>query len=201
MKSFFSMFKRSINELQDLRTLTTTGMFIALAIVLRVLSIQITPDIRVTFSFLAIAIIAMLYGPVVSGMACISVDFIGFLLDNKSARGYYPPLAVVTLIAGIIYGIFLYRKEVNLILVAVSRIVVVVICNICLNSYFIYTGFVNKDFSIFSNQNFSEFRIWIIPRLANHSVLLPIEIIMLCIILPIGFEIYKKINKGVLVKS
>lgn len=201
MKSFFSIFKRSAMELKDLRTITTTGMFIALAIVLRSLSIQITPDSRITFTFLATAIIAMLYGPVVAGMSCISVDFIGYLLDNKTARSYYPPLAMVTLLAGIIYGVFLYRKEISFLMIALSKIFVTVICNIILNSYFIYTGFVNKDFSIFDLDGFSQFRVWIVPRLIKNGVLLPIQIIMMCIILPIAFEAYKRVFKKSIIKA
>ena len=102
-------------------------MLIALAIVLRLLAINVTPDIRITFSFLAIAIIAMLYGPVVSGMASISVDFIGYMLDFKSARGYYLPLAIVTLLAGIIYGIFLYRKKINFIMIGLAKLTVTIV--------------------------------------------------------------------------
>ena len=41
----------------------------ALAIVLRATSVQITPEVRISFAYLAIAIIGMLFGPVVAGMA------------------------------------------------------------------------------------------------------------------------------------
>jgi len=195
MKGFFSIFSDSAKELKKIRTLTTTGMFMALAIVLRVFSIPITPDIRIAFSFLAIAIIAMLFGPIVAGMASISVDFIGFLLDQKTARGYYPPLAVVTLIAGMIYGIFLYQKEIKLHLIIISRIIVVVFCNVMLNSYFLYTGFVNKNFSFTSSQELTKFKVWITPRIVKNAILLPVEIVILCIILPVVFNVYKKAFK------
>lgn len=195
MKSFFSIFRESAKEFKNLRSLTTTAMFMALAVILRVISIQVTADIRITFAFIAIAVIAMLYGPVMAGAANISVDFIGFLLDNKSARGYYPPLALVTILAGVLYGIFLYRKEINVIFIALSRIVVVLICNLALNSYFIYTGFVNKHFELFSGKDITAFKVWITPRIIKNAIQLPVDIVLLCVLLPVIFEIYKKIYK------
>lgn len=82
MKSFFSfsLFKSSFLELKQLRTITISGVFIALSIVLRALSIQITTDIRITFSFIGIAVIAMLFGPVVGGMSAFAVDFFRFFV-------------------------------------------------------------------------------------------------------------------------
>ena len=66
MRGFLSLFTDSARELKQVRALTVTALLMALGIVLRSLSIPIGTDIRITFSFLGIAAIAMLYGPVVS---------------------------------------------------------------------------------------------------------------------------------------
>lgn len=199
MKSFLLLFKRSAQSLSDLRTLTTVGILLAAAVAIHSLGIQITPDIRITFSFLFICIIGMLYGPVVCGMASFSLDLIGFLFDNKTHNGYSPQLALILTLSGIIYGLFLYRKEINYIFIIISRLVVVLICNICLNSYVIYTLFVNKDFSIFKNGSvgLNEFFIWLLPRVVKNLVQLPVDIVLLCIFLPVALMAYKKINKTV----
>jgi hypothetical protein len=46
MKSFGRMFYDSFKSLKDLRTLTTTGILIALAFAIRSFSIEVTPDLR-----------------------------------------------------------------------------------------------------------------------------------------------------------
>ena len=65
MKSFFYLFYESFKSLKDIRTLTTTGILIALSLAIGFFSIDVTPDLRINFAFLAICTIGMLYGPVV----------------------------------------------------------------------------------------------------------------------------------------
>lgn len=199
MKSFFCMFKSSFDELKDLRTLVVTGMLIALAIILKMLAIQITEDLRISFSFIAIATIGMLYGPVVCSMSAFSVDLLGYLIANKTARGYYPPLALVGILAGIVWGIFLYKRNFNktnifIFNIILARLSVTIICNIMLNTYFLYTGFVNPEFSLFSISNYTPFFIYLFPRLIKNVVLFPIESILLISLLPVIARAYYKIN-------
>ncbi len=195
MKSFFDIFKESAGELKKIKTITTAGIFIALALIMRTLKIQFTPDLRLTFAFIPICIIAMLYGPVVCGISTFCVDFLGFLLDPSSTGAYYPPLALVVIISGAIYGVFLYRKKISIVNILLGKASVNLICNLCLNSYFIYTGFINKGFSIFNSEDWHAFGVWIVPRVVKNVGMLPIEIIMLCIILPIADKAYKRVMK------
>ena len=153
MKSFFNLFIDSAKSLKNLRTLATTGMLLAMAIAIRSLAIQVTPDLRIVFTCIPISLIGLLYGPVVCGMSTFALDLIGFLIDNKSARGYSIELAMVVILSGIIYGIFLYKHTIkpqwsDLLRVALARFSVIFICNICLNSYFLYTLYINPDFTL-----------------------------------------------------
>lgn len=84
MKIFGRMFYDSFKSLKDLRTLTTTGILIALAFAIRSFSIEVTPDLRIGFTFLATCTIGMLYGPVVCGMSTFVLDFLGYIVQNKS---------------------------------------------------------------------------------------------------------------------
>lgn len=195
MKSFFGQFKSSAEELKKVRTITTSGILIAMAMILRIFAIQITPELRITFSFLAITIVAMLYGPVVCAMSTLTIDILGYLVDSRSMGGYYPPLAVVVVISGIFYGMFLYKRKLNIINLSLAKISVNLICNLCLNSYFIYTGFINKSFSIMDKGDWNAFLIWVVPRGIKNVVLLPIEITMICIILPMANTAYKRVHR------
>ncbi len=195
MKSFFDLFKRSAASLSELRTLTVTGILLAAAVAIRTLAIQVTPDLRITFAFLPICIIAMLYGPVVCATANFALDLIGYLIDNKSARGYSPQLSLVVILAGILYGIFLYRKEISVVFIAIARTAVVLICNVCLNSLIIYSLYVNKEFSLFDSSGYKAFGVWMIPRLIKNGIQLPIDIVLMCLVIPAAYVAYKRVFK------
>ena len=151
MKSFGRMFYDSFKSLKDLRTLTTTGILIALAFAIRSFSIEVTPDLRIGFTFLATCTIGMLYGPVVCGMSTFVLDFLGYIVQNKSPRAYSPQLAMVVIISGIIYGCLLYKCDFNnkklqsYIRIAIARGSVILFCNIGLNSYFLYTLYQRRN--------------------------------------------------------
>lgn len=202
MKSFFRMFYDSFKSLKELRTLTTTGILLALAFVIKSFSIEITPEVRIGFTFLATCTIGMLYGPVVCGMSTFTLDFIGYIVQNKSPRAYSPQLAMVVIISGIIYGCLLYKcdfqnkKIESYIRVCLSRISVVIFCNIILNSYFLYSLYVNKNFGItnLSVDSLKGFWVYCIPRVTKNLVQLPIDLVMLCIFLPAVKFAYDKVR-------
>ncbi len=202
MKSFFRMFYDSFKSLKDLRTLTTTGILLALAFVIKSFSIEVTPDLRIGFTFLATCTIGMLYGPVVCGMSTFLLDFIGYIIQNKSPRAYSPQLAVVVIISGVIYGCLLYKcdfqskKVPSFIRVVLSRTIVVLFCNILLNSYFLYSLYVNKDFGItnLTAESLRGFWVYCTPRITKNLLQLPIDLVMLCIFLPAVKVAYEKVR-------
>ena len=200
MNSFFSMFKRSAESLKNLRTITTTGILLAMAVAIRSLAIHITPDLRIIFTFVPLCVIAMLYGPVVSGMSAVALDIIGYIIDNRGARGYSPQLAAVVLLTGIIYGCFLYRDKISLVMIMLARGIVVLLCNICLNSYFLYSLYINKDFSVFTADKnaWDMFMTWLWTsfRLPKNLAELPIDFIILIVVLPAALTAYNRVTKN-----
>ena len=110
MRGFLSLFTDSARELKQVRTITVAALFMALSIVLRTIAIPIGTDIRITFAFLGVMIIAMLYGPVVSMIAALGTDIIGYLLDGSKMREYQLLLALVVVLNALVYGLFLYRR-------------------------------------------------------------------------------------------
>ncbi len=201
MKSFFLLFSDSAKSLKSVRTLVTAGMLLAMAVAIRSLGIQVTPDLRIVFTCLPICLIGLLYGPVVCGMSTFALDIIGFLIDNKSARGYSPELAMVVILSGIIYGIILYKRTIkpqisDIIRIALARFCVIFICNICLNSYFLYTLYVNPDFTLFgSTEPMREaFFLWLSPRIIKNLAQFPIDLILLALVLPAAQAAYTRVR-------
>lgn len=198
MKSFFYLFKDSAGELKKVSTLTVCGVLMALSIVMRNMAINITADLRITFAFLGIMAIAMLFGPVICVIANVGVDIIGYVLDGYKARDYNIGLLAVKIIIALIYGICLYKKATGKSLLAsgiISRVIVVVLCNLILNSAVLYYCYTNKNFPFMSASEWTAFRIWFTPRLIKNCVMLPIEIVMISVLLPIVSQAYKRIFK------
>lgn len=196
MKSFLKIFSDSANELKKVSTLTVSGLFIALSIVLRNLTINISADLRINFAFLGVMIIGMLYGPVVSILGNVGVDVIGYFLDGFKARDYNFALLLVKIIAGLIYGLMLYKKATNKSLITnivISRILIVLLCQVTLNSAVLYYCYQNSNFPFMSSSEWSAFGIWMIPRLTKNAIMLPIEIALAILVVPIAKQAYSKV--------
>lgn len=201
MKSFFLLFSDSAKSLKNLRTIATTGMLLAMAVAIRSLAIQLTPDIRIVFSFIPICLIGLLYGPVVCGMSTFALDLIGFMIDNKSARGYSIELALVVILSGVIYGLILYKKTIkpqwsDILRVVLARFAVILICNIGLNSYFLYTLYVNPDFSLIgaTNDTLRAYGTWILPRVIKNLGQFPIDAFLLAMVIPAAQAAYGRVR-------
>ena len=93
------------------RALTQIALLIALAIILNgPLSIQ-APIVRtLNFSFLPIAIIAMLHGPLLGGMSAAVADVVGFFLF-PGPWPFFPGFTISAFATGVIFGIFLYKIQ------------------------------------------------------------------------------------------
>lgn len=203
MRGFLSLFTDSARELKQVRTITVAALFMALSIVLRTIAIPIGTDIRITFSFLGVMIIAMLYGPVVSMIAALGTDIIGYLLDGSKMREYNLLLALVVVLNALVYGLFLYRRtsQKNLLFSAVlARLTVVLIGNLVLNSSILYACYINPDFPFaMSSSAWNAFGTWMLPRLIKNVGQFPFDVIMICVLLPIVVKAYQQVfHKSVL---
>lgn len=200
MKSLFEAFSDSSKSLKDTRTLATTGIMLAMALVLRGLSVQVTEDVRIVFSFVPICIIGMLYGPAVCAMANVSLDIIGFIIDTKSARGYSPQLSLLSVAVGLMYGFILYKRsslkpcKSDILRIFIARLAVVVICNVLVRSYLMYTMYVNPDFALFSadGRQWQAFAVYLQPRIIKSAVEFPIDIVILTVTLPVALQAYNR---------
>ena len=171
----------------------------ALSIVLRNLGVYITEDLRITFSFLGIMVIAMLYGPTVTVIANVGVDIVGYFLDGFKARDYNFGLLAVKIIIAAIYGICLYKKTTGRSIIAagaISRVIAVVFGNLILNSAVLYYCYTNPNFPFMSASEWSAFGIWFAPRVIKNAVMLPIELAMIAFLLPAVKMAYQRVFGG-----
>ncbi len=104
--AFFRNFKKSFEELKSIRCLTVTALLIGISIALKFVMIMPSETLKISFAFVGLAAIGMLYGPVVAGLAGVVTDVIGFLV--KPTGAFSPIFTLVEVAGAVIYGIFLY---------------------------------------------------------------------------------------------
>ena len=139
----FKQFSDSANNLKKTRTLVITAMFVALNITLDLLNlrIQLTPDLRIGVGFVTSAMVGMLFGPVPAMTAGAAGDMIGWLV-NPGGGGYFPGFTITAILAGMIWGLFLYQKKPSFLRLLTARLTISILLNIGLNSLWkmIYFG-------------------------------------------------------------
>ena len=117
------------------RTVTHLALLIALQIVLsRFLSIS-TPVLRISLGFVPIAIAGMLFGPFSGGLVAATADFLGAILFPIGA--YFPGFTLTAFLTGAVYGFFLYQKEKSWIRVVASVLVISLILNLGMNTFWL----------------------------------------------------------------
>lgn len=126
-------FASSFRALQKTRTLTTTGLLLAVQIVLGSYgTIEVTDSLKISLSHLALAPTAIFFGPVVASMQGALSDIVGYLI--KPTGPYFPGFTLATLLLGLIYGLSLYRTKHTVPRIVITRVVVMVLVNLLLNT-------------------------------------------------------------------
>lgn len=135
MNILVAKFKDSAKELSKIQSLTVCALMLAIRVVLGYfsnLTLGITPDIKIGFNFLPIAICAILCGPVgaiiVGGMG----DLLSFLIAPMGF--YFPGWTVSGMLVGLLYGIFLYKSKHILLNIIICEILIGLLVEIALGS-------------------------------------------------------------------
>lgn len=165
MKPFFQSLKDSLHAFTRPGTLVLAAMFIALNVVLtRYLSIQ-TQFLRIGFGFLPVAIFSMLCGPIPGAIAAVIGDVLGFLLFPGGI--FSPGLTASAFILGLLYGLFLYKKEITLLRLMIACFVSIFIVDLCLNTIWL---------SILYGESI---RLMIVGRIIKSAAMLPVQVTLL----------------------
>lgn len=133
MRKFVTLFTDSYKELKSVRTITIMAMLGAVSVILGMFSIEIGNFIRIGFSSIPNGIVSYLFGPVVGSIFAGTLDVLKFIA--KPTGAFFPPLTLVTMLAGLMYGFMYYKKPITLPRVFVTKFVVMLVCNVILNTW------------------------------------------------------------------
>ena len=116
------------------RNITIIAMLAAMEVVLsRFLSINAW-DLKIGFNFIPIVVAAMMFGPVCAGLVAALGDLIGALLFPIGA--YFPGFTATAFITGVVFGLFLYKKQ-SYLRALIAVLINQLILGLLVNSYWI----------------------------------------------------------------
>ena len=119
-------------ELKDTKMLVFAALIIALRVALKTLvKIPLAPNLDITPAFLANALGAMVYGPVVGGLAAIISDVLGVLLRGDT---YFLPYVLTEISGSVIFAMFFYRQKITPTRVILSRFCICLFVNILMQT-------------------------------------------------------------------
>jgi ECF transporter S component (folate family) len=183
------MFKASAKELKNPRCLTTTGILVAIYVILNVFVAFNTLGLKITFGYLALASIGMLYGPVVAMIAAIPCDLVTAMGAGLGLDFIFTPNKMLE---GLIYGLLLYglrfwgASRLNVMQTArivTARVLVVALCHMTFNTLVLY---------FVMNISRESFNVFFMGRLTKNLIQLPIDIVLMGLLLPVIRLVYDK---------
>jgi ECF transporter S component (folate family) len=134
MKSPFHYVKDEMIKFRKPIVLVLMGLFVALAIVLaRVTNWYILPTQRVNFSFLATAIASIVLGPFLGAINAAVADIVGYFLF-PAGGAFFPGFTITAIVNATLFGLFLYKKPVTILRVALAVLCVSLIGDFLLNT-------------------------------------------------------------------
>ena len=183
----------------SVRTLCQVALLVALEVVLnRFCSIN-TPAFKIGFSFVPIALCAMLYGPGWAAGAYAMADFIGAVLFPIAM--YHPGFTACAALRGAMYGLFLHREPVHIERLGASaeiglyvkwnkisffpNILVPTLVNCLIISLVIDTAWVSM---LFGSKTYWG---WFLYRLPQYLVLIPLNILFIPVLEKLADQLIK----------
>lgn len=171
MKAFFKLFADSAKELNSVRALTGMSMLIALSLILNLVAkIPLSDSLQLGFSFLATALMGMLYGPVWAALGAGIVDILQAVI--RPTGPFFFGFTLSAILSGLFFGLFLYKNKCTLPRIIISKTLCNVLIHLLLNSYWLTLLY--------------GYAFWakIPPRIIKNVAMLPVEILLMWLVLP-----------------
>ena len=169
----FKNFQLSAKNLAKTRVICISAILSALFIVLYSIKLQLAPELRITFTFIPLALSGWLLGPVPAMLVGLIGDLVGCILFP--AGPYFPGFTLTQVLSGLIFGLFLFRKNTDKILLPVlfSKAIISMFLNVGLNALWLSMLY-GKAWTIYATSH-----------LIKNILALPIEVVILLLIIKV----------------
>lgn len=127
-----------MDKQSTVKKIPVIALLIAIEFILtRFLSITL-PGLRLSFGFLPVSLVGILYGPLWAAGAYALGDVVGAVLIPSGTGAYFPGFTITAFLVGLTYGLFLYKKPVSWRTVLPATLIVCIILNLGLDSVWLY---------------------------------------------------------------
>ena len=166
-------FLNSAKALKNTRVLCSSAILAALFIVLYSIKLQLAPELRITFTFIPLAVAGWLFGPFPAMLVGLIGDVVGCMLFPAGA--YFPGFTLTQILGGLIFGILLYKKDPKKLFLPVllSKTAINLFLNVALNSLWLSILY-GKAWMVYA-----------LSHIVKNAIALPIEVILLIFIIKI----------------
>ena len=171
-------------ELKSTKMLVIAAMIVALRVALKtVIRIPLGPNLDITPAFMANALGAMIYGPLVGIIGAVVSDFLGVMLRGDS---YFLPYVLTEIAGTLIFALFFYRQKVTPTRVVLARFCICLCVNILLQTpidmlfQYVHYGYVNVTLTL--------------PRIFKNLFMFPLESVVLTLFLSVIQPITYRMN-------
>ncbi len=171
-------------ELRDVKMLVFAALMIALRVAMKLIYIPLAPGLKINTAFLANALGAMVFGPVMAGLcACVS-DVLGYIIHPDGI--YFIPFILTEVAGSVIFALFLYRAKVSPVRVMLSRFCICFFVNVLLQ-----TPLMIWYYSIYYS---GKTYILTIPGIVKNLFMFPIESVVLTLFLSVMLPITNRLK-------
>lgn len=160
-------------ELKDTKMLVFAAMIVVMRVALKtIIRVPLGPSLDITPAFMANALGAMVYGPIVGALGAIVSDVLGVMLRGDT---YFLPYVLTEISGTIIFAMFFYRQKITPTRVILSRFCICLFVNILLQTpidmlfQLVYYGYNNVVLTL--------------PRIFKNLFMFPLEAVALTVFL------------------
>ena len=172
-------------ELKDTKMLVFAALMIAVRVAMKGLAIPLAPGLKINTAFVANALGAMVYGPVMAGLCAAVSDVLGYIVWPQDGV-YFLPFILTEIAGSVFFALFLYRAKVSPTRVMFSRFCICFVVNVL-----IQTPIMIWYYSIyFPGRTY----VLTIPGIIKNLFMFPIESVVLTLFLSVMVPITNRMG-------
>lgn len=162
-----SYWQSALSAFSKTKNIVIIAMLFALMMISKLFSIPTGfADLRISFTYVFFALIAMMYGPIAGLVIGLFSDTLGFFIFPNGASFFFP-YTIQAILSGFIYGICLYKKEAKLENVFFARLLINMIMNVLWGSLcfgWLYNYDLSTTCAYMLMYSLPKNLIWLIPQ-------------------------------------
>lgn len=171
-------------QLGNIKMLTMAALIVALRIAVKFFKIPLAPGLNISLDAYVNSLGSIVYGPVVGLVVGAVSDILGCIVTGQMGE-YFLPFIFVEMMSSFIFGIFFWRRKINLSRVLVAKFTINLVCNIIMTSLF------NKwwYYLYFGIEKAQAYNVINGARIAKNLIMFPLEATIVVIVLTAAFPV------------